>query len=86
MRSTKKKPVQKKNGKVYVRGRTWTKAQLAAYSEYQVKYQKESYRSFVFRISREKDPDMIAFLESQENLTDYIRKLIDRDMKARNVR
>lgn len=46
-----------------------------------VKYQKKALRLFSFRFHKVNDADVIAHLELQENLTDYIRQLVRGEIK-----
>lgn len=81
MKSTEKKAVEsKKKGVVYAQGRMWKKSQLEDFRAYQTEYNKNTYRTFVFRVSKEKEGDIIKYLESQENLTEYLKILIREDM------
>ena len=38
------------------------------------------YRTFLIRIDREADPELIEHLEAQENFSAYLRRLIHKDM------
>ena len=49
--------------------------------QYNKKYAHDNYRQFGLVINKHKYPDMIAWLESQDNIQAYIRKLIENDMK-----
>lgn len=81
MKSTEKKAVEsKKEGVVYAQGRMWKKSQLEDFRAYQTEYNKNTYRTFVFRVSKEKEGDVINFLESKNNLTEYLKILIREDM------
>ncbi|MBQ6148496.1 MAG: hypothetical protein IJI83_03005 [Oscillospiraceae bacterium] len=79
MKSTESKIVRRK-GKVITSSRTWGKETFKAFREYQVKYYKENYRTFALRFNKEVDGDIIAFYESQDNLTDFLRQLTRREM------
>lgn len=46
-----------------------------------VKYIKEKQRSFTFRCHNKNDADLIAFLESKENVSGYIKDLVRREMR-----
>ena len=39
------------------------------------------YRTFVFRVDRRSDPDLVRFLEAKDNLTAYLRSLVYKDIK-----
>ena len=45
---------------------------------------KENQRVFRLVLSRSKDGDIISFLESKENINDYLRTLIRSDMEQTN--
>lgn len=47
---------------------------------YIAKYNKENLKDIKIRLNRTKDADMIAHLESVENLTSYLKALILQDM------
>ena len=80
MKSTKSKAVRRPDGEFIVtNGRTWTKEQREHYLKYQQEYHSKNYRRFYFRIQTS-DTEMIEWLADQENLTDYIRTLIKKDM------
>lgn len=87
MRSTKKKSVKSlKTKTVYACGRIWSEDDLKSYRDYQNDFLIKTYRPFIFRMSKLKDADVIEFMESQDNLTGYIRNLIREDMKVKNFR
>lgn len=80
--NTKKKAVKSKNG-VYAQGRIWTPEQYTRFRKYQVAFTKEHYRTFAIRFSRETDADIIAYLEAQNNVVEYLRKVIREDNKKK---
>ncbi len=87
MRSTKKKAVvSTKTQTVYACGRIWNKDDLKSYRKYQKDFLVKTYRPFIIRMSKMKDADVIEFMESQDNLTGYIRNLIRKDMEVKNFR
>ena len=43
-------------------------------------YIRKKYRQFMIRIDREKDPDVIQKLETEQNLTAYLRDLVKEDL------
>ena len=47
-------------------------------------YIKENIRQFPFKLNKQYDQEMIEFLEKQENRNEYIRRLIEEDMKKQN--
>lgn len=44
-------------------------------------YRLENYRQFIFCVSRKKEADMLAYIESQDNLAGYLKGLIKKDME-----
>ena len=58
-----------------------TLKQKARRSEVQCKYIKEHYRRFGLKLHKTYDPEMIAFLESKDNLQQYLKELIKKDME-----
>ena len=44
-------------------------------------YRLENYRQFIFCVSRKKEADMLAYIESKDNLAGYLKGLIKEDMK-----
>ena len=79
--TTKKATVNKKTGEITAQGRVWQEKKLSDYRQYQQDFNKETYRTFVFRLSKTKDEGMISFLEGQDNLTEYLKILIREDMQ-----
>jgi hypothetical protein len=45
-------------------------------------YQKEHLRGITLRFDKKKDAGVIARISSKKNMTDYIRKLVETDIKA----
>ena len=45
------------------------------------RYIREMYRTFVFRVDRRKDPEIMRALEEKQNITNYLRSLIYKDLK-----
>lgn len=50
-------------------------------NEYLTNYIKTNIRRFEIKLSKIYDPDIIKWLESQKNLTEYIKNLVIEDMK-----
>lgn len=50
--------------------------------QYNREYVKEFQRQFVLKVNRNTDPDMIAWLESQDSIQTYLKELIRRDMET----
>ena len=46
-------------------------------------YNKQNRRSFQLSFSKERDSDVIDALEKQESKTDYVRRLILKDLRER---
>lgn len=44
-------------------------------------YNREKYRSFMVRVDREKHPQIIERLEQVENVSGYVRELVEKDIK-----
>lgn len=44
-------------------------------------YRLENYRQFIFCVNKNKEADMLAYIESQSNLAGYLKGLIKEDMK-----
>ena len=53
---------------------------------YVKKYESNTIRKFVLKLNKEKDGDIIKWLEAHRNMTDYIRKLILLDKDNHEVR
>ena len=51
-------------------------------TNYLVSYVKKNIRRFEIRLSKKNDAEIIAWLESQPNVTDYIKTLIVKDQKG----
>ena len=51
-------------------------------SDYTKRYNKDNYKCISFRFNKEKESELIAWLDNQEEVTSYIRKLIKADMKT----
>ena len=44
-------------------------------------YNKENYRRFTVKLHKTLEPEMIAFLETKENVNAYLKDLIKREME-----
>lgn len=53
---------------------------IEARKAYNREYQREAYQRLITKLSRKKDADIIRHLNQQENVTEYIKDLIRRDM------
>lgn len=80
MRSTKSK-VKKKDGKIMSVGKVYTAAEYKKFREYQTDYNKQHYRFYGFRLDKDKDQDLIEFVDDLDSLTPYIKTLLTREMK-----
>ena len=80
MKSTKKKYVEK-DGYVLVGKRVMTIKSLNVRREYLRNYEKKKYLRFVIRLDFVKDKEIIKHLETQDNLTGYLRDLILADIR-----
>ena len=45
------------------------------------KYQKKNTKAFSVRFNKNTEPEIVDKLESQENVTNYVRSLIKEDLK-----
>lgn len=55
------------------------------FRRYQIRYSQKTYRSFVFRLRRDRDAALIDFCEQQENLTAFVVNLIKNEMKRQGM-
>ena len=51
--------------------------------QYEIDYIKQNQRQFMLKVNRKTDPDMVDWLESQENVQAYLKDLIRKDMESR---
>ena len=65
---------------------TWAKESYDKFRDYQVNYYKENYRTFAIKLNREKDPDVIEFLENVESIPQFVRKAVRAEIKNRRSR
>lgn len=63
--------------------RVWKKEALESFREYQNDFIRKHYQAYTIRFVKEDEKEMIDFLKTQDNLTDYIRQLILADMKKK---
>ena len=52
-----------------------------AQTEYMANYEKENLRQIRLKINRKTEPDLLAWVEKQENVQGYIKELIRKDME-----
>lgn len=57
---------------------------LKRIKQYKIKYNHENYKTLTLRLNRQKDKEIIDWLVSKENSTEYIRKLVRADIKKKN--
>ena len=55
-------------------------------NKYHAEYVKATYRQFIVKVNRNTDPDMVAWLESMDNVQVYLRELVRKDMKRKLAR
>lgn len=51
--------------------------------EYLAKYEKENLRQIRLKINRKTEPELLAWIEEQENIQGYIKGLIKKDMEEK---
>ena len=51
-------------------------------TEYITKFVKETYKRYEIRLNKTSDADLIDFIDSKENRTEYIKDLIRKDMRS----
>lgn len=56
-----------------------------AFRQYQIAYLAKNYRSFMFRVRKDRDANLISFCEQQENLTAFIVNLIKQEMARQGI-
>ena len=81
MPSLKKKPV---NGIYKAQGRNWTEDQYKRFRKYQTDFNKKRYKMYGIRFIKSNDNAIIKWLDSQDNLSAYFKKLVLSDMKKHN--
>ena len=52
-----------------------------ANTEYLAQYEKENLRQIRLKINRKTEPELLAWIEKQENIQGYIKELIRKDME-----
>lgn len=73
MSNTDEKPKRKRKAKPYSE---WTKESYDKFREYQVKYYKEHYRTFVIKLSKEQDGEIVEYLENLDNVAGFVRDAV----------
>lgn len=79
LRSTKKRAVEK-DEMIFAQGKMWSKKSYMHFRQYQTEYNKKRYRMFGIRMLNDADKDLIKYLESKDNLNDYMKDLIRKDL------
>lgn len=51
--------------------------------QYNLDYVKQFQRQFMLKVNRNTDPEMVAWMESQENVQAYLKQLIREDMEKK---
>ena len=51
-----------------------------AQTEYMANYEKENLRQIRLKINRKTEPELLAWIEKQENIQGYIKRLIRREI------
>lgn len=51
------------------------------YQSYKIEFNRKQYFLYTCRLRKDTDKDVIDMIYSQENSTDYIRKLVEADIK-----
>ena len=51
--------------------------------KYETQYIRENQRQFMLKVNRKLDPEMVEWLESQENVQAYLKQLIREDMEKK---
>ena len=80
LRSTKKRAVEK-DEMILAQGKMWSKKSYMHFRQYQTEYNKKRYRMFGIRMLNEADKDLIKWLESKDNLNEYLKNIIRKDME-----
>ena len=57
-----------------------------AQTEYMANYEKENLRQIRLKINRKTEPELLAWIEKQENIQGYIKRLIIKDMEKEKDR
>lgn len=84
MKSTKKKFVERDDGTVELGyGPVMKKTTYMSMRKYRDEYVRDNYRMFNIKVNKNKYPDIIEYMEGQDNLVMYIVDLIRSDMGAK---
>lgn len=87
MKSTKnkKRKVAGTEDKYRKNNKIWSEKTLEWYRAYQRDYHKNRLRQFTIRYDRINEKKLIEYLESQENVTKYLKELQIADMKKKKL-
>ena len=53
------------------------------HKEYMANYEKENLRQIRLKINRKTEPELLEWMEQQENIQGYIKDLIQKDMEEK---
>lgn len=76
-----KKHINEEEKFVEYKGQTFNLDSLANVRKYQNDFNRKTYKSYAFRLHKEKDKKIIEHLKKKKELTPYLRSLILKDMK-----
>ena len=62
----------------------WLGDSLAKYRKYQADFAKKTYEGFSLRLKKKEDKKIILAIKGLQNKTDYVRALIEEDLKKEN--
>ena len=77
MNSTDAKPKRKRKPKPYSE---WTKESYDKFRDYQVQYYKEHYRTFAIKLSKDKDGEVVEYLENLDNISGFVRDAVKKQI------
>lgn len=86
MKSTKRKRVIKKSDGSFIKnGHNWTDESHKNFRDYQTKFNADTYRTFMFRVRRDSEAELIKFCESQDNFAGLMVSLIKGEMTKEGI-
>lgn len=77
----KKNNLYRENGQVITPYRVFNEEAYEHFLKYKQNYDKKRYRRYSFRLVNQNDGDLIDFLESHDQVSNYIKNLVIADMK-----
>ena len=77
MNETDTKPKRKRKPKPYSE---WTKESYDKFRDYQVQYYKEHYRTFAIKLSKDKDGEVVEYLENLDNISGFVRDAVKKQI------